>query len=92
MRSRLRLPATPWGAAGQELLCPWNFPGKNTGVGCQFLLQGIYSTQGWNLRLLRLLHWQVDSLPLAPPGKLLLIRGFYKSMPCSTSLQQWKYL
>ena len=23
------------------LLCPWNFPGKNTGVGCQFLLQGI---------------------------------------------------
>ena len=23
-----------------RLLCPWNFPGKNTGVGCHFLLQG----------------------------------------------------
>ena len=27
------------------LLCPWNFPGKNTGVGCHFLLQGILLTQ-----------------------------------------------
>ena len=25
-------------------LCPWNFPGKNTGVGCHFLLHGIFST------------------------------------------------
>ena len=34
---------------GQEhtkLLCPWNSPGKNTGMGCRFLLQGIYLTQG----------------------------------------------
>ena len=44
------------------LLCPWDFPGKNTGVGCHFLLQGNFPTQGSNLRLLRLLHWQVDSL------------------------------
>ena len=29
-----------------RLLCPWDFPGKNTGVGCHFLLQGIFSTQG----------------------------------------------
>ena len=49
--------------------CPWNFSGKNTGVGCHFLLQGIFPTQGPNPRLLRLLHWQADSLPLAPPGK-----------------------
>ena len=27
------------------LICPWNFPGKNTGVGCHFLLQGIFPTQ-----------------------------------------------
>ena len=27
------------------LLSPWNFPGKNTGVGCHFLLQGIFLTQ-----------------------------------------------
>ena len=44
------------------LLCPWDFPGKNTGVGCHFLLRGNFLTQGSNLRLLRLLHWQVDSL------------------------------
>ena len=28
--------------------CPWDFPGKNTGVGCHFLLQGIFPTQGSN--------------------------------------------
>ena len=47
------------------------FSGKNTGVGCQFLLQGIFPTQGLNRHLLHLPHWQVDSLPLAPPGKYL---------------------
>ena len=31
-----------------RLLCPWNFPGENTGVGCHFLLQGIFPTQGLN--------------------------------------------
>ena len=44
--------------------CPWDFPGKNTGVGCHFLLQGIFSTQKSNLCLLHLLHWQEDSLSL----------------------------
>ena len=43
-----------------RLLCPWDSPSKNTGVGCHFLLQGIFPTQGLNERLL---HWQVDSLP-----------------------------
>ena len=33
------------------LLCPWDFPGKSTGVGCHFLLQGIFPTQGSNLGL-----------------------------------------
>ena len=28
-----------------RLLCPWNFPGKNTEVGNHFLLQGIFPTQ-----------------------------------------------
>ena len=31
-----------------RFLCPWNFPGKNTGVGCHFLLQGIFSAPGLN--------------------------------------------
>ena len=35
-----------------RLLCPWDSPGKNTGVGCHFLLQGIFLTQGSNLHLL----------------------------------------
>ena len=32
-------------------LCPWNFPGKNTGVGCHSLLQGIFPSQGSNSHL-----------------------------------------
>ena len=36
--SRVRLFATPWTVQPTRLLCPWNFPGKNTGVGCHFLL------------------------------------------------------
>ena len=35
-----------------RLLCPWNSPGKNTGVGCHFLLQGIFLTLGSNPGLL----------------------------------------
>ena len=31
-----------------RLLCPWNSPGKNTGVGSCSLLQGIFPTQGSN--------------------------------------------
>ena len=41
-------------------------PGKNTGVGCHALLQGIFSTQGLNPGLPAL---QVDSLPAELPGK-----------------------
>ena len=37
-------------------------------MGCHALLQGIFLTQGSNVCLLRLLHRQVDSLPLAPLG------------------------
>ena len=40
------------------------FLGNNTGVGCHFLLQGIFLTQGSNQPLLCLLCWQEDSLPL----------------------------
>ena len=39
MLSHARLFVTPWSVA-TRLLCPWNFPGKNTGVGCHFQLQG----------------------------------------------------
>ena len=39
----------PHGLKPARLLCPWNSPGKNTGVCCHFLLQGIFLTQGLNL-------------------------------------------
>ena len=42
------------------------FQARNTGVGCHFLLQGVFSNQGSNPHLLCLLHWQADSLPLVP--------------------------
>ena len=45
-----------------RLLCPWVSPGKNTGVGCCAFRQGIFQTQGLNLRLLHFLHWQTGSL------------------------------
>ena len=51
-----------------RLLCPWDFPGKDTGVGCHFWLQGIFLTQGSKPCLLHLLNWQVDSLPLCHLG------------------------
>ena len=35
-----------------RLLCPWDSPGKNPGVGCHCLLQGVFLTQGLNLGLL----------------------------------------
>ena len=47
-----------------RLLCPWDFPGKNTGVGCCFLLQGIFPTQGLNLPLLHLLLGSRSCAPL----------------------------
>ena len=62
---------SPWTVA-RRLLCPWDSPGKHTGVGCDFLLQGIFLTQGSNPPIWHLLHWQVDSLPIEPPGKSLL--------------------
>ena len=69
-----------WGHSAQscQLWNPWTVacqaplsvgpPGKNTGVGCHFLLQGSFPTQESNSHLLHLLHWHTDSLPLAHPG------------------------
>ena len=64
---QLRLTLCPLGCIWPpRLLYSWDFPGKNTGVGCHFLLQGIFPTQGSNPNLLSLLHWEVDSLLLKP--------------------------
>ena len=47
------------------LLCPWDSPGENSGVGCHFLLQGIFPTQGANLHIL-------CSLPLSHQGSHMM--------------------
>ena len=39
---------TLWTVYPTRLLCPWEFPGKNTGVGCCALLQRIFPTQSLN--------------------------------------------
>ena len=50
----------PHGLQPARLLCPWDSPGKNTAVGCHFLLQGILPTQESNQGLLhcrQILYW-----------------------------------
>ena len=49
-----------------RILCPWDFPGKNPGVGCLSLLQEIFPMQGSNPCLPHL-HWQAESLMLCHP-------------------------
>ena len=69
--SRVRLFCDPLDCPAR-LLCPWGFPGRNTGMGCHFLLQGIFLSQGLNLSLL---HWQADSLPLSHQGSPVCALG-----------------
>ena len=66
--SRIRLFATPWTVA-YRLLRPWDFPGKNTGVGCHCFLKEIFPTQGLNPGLPRcrqtLYHLSHQGSPLS---------------------------
>ena len=43
---------------GPQALLSVDSLGKNTGVGCHALLQGIFPTQGGNKHLICLLHWR----------------------------------
>ena len=60
------------------LLRPWGFPGKNTGVCCHFLLQGIFPTQGLSPSLLLgrgiLCHWATQ--------KALLVHNKHSVSAC----------
>ena len=77
--------ARPHGQLPTRLLCPWDSPGKNTGVGCHALLQGIFLTQGSNAGCL---HWQADCLPLShqasPPGLVGVISEVKVAQSCLT--------
>ena len=59
----------PHGLQPTRLLSPWDFPGKSTGVGCQFLLQGIFLTQGLNPGLLHCLQTLYHLSHQGSPGK-----------------------
>ena len=76
--SHVRLFATSWKHRSPGSSVSGNFPSKNTGVGCHFLLQGIFLTQGLNLLLFHLLHWQADSSSLSHLGGPLSILDFNK--------------
>ena len=90
---------TPHGLYPTRLLCPCNFPGKNIGGDCHFLLQGIFQTQGLNPRLL---HWQTDSLPLSHQGSLnkcwciekseLMLISIFNNTVNSVSLQWLEFI
>ena len=86
----------PRGLSPTRLLCPWDFPGRNTGVGCHFLLQGIFPTPT------HLLHWWADSVPLSHLGSpswiwesfsvsiCLLLRPYSVTIGiCAVSGKQW---
>ena len=64
-----RLFTTPWIVACTKLLCPWDFSRKSTGVGCHFLLQGIFPNQGSNPGLS---HCRQMLYRLSHPGRVLL--------------------
>ena len=68
-----------------RLLCPWNSSGKNTWVGCHFLLLGIFPTQGLNLVLLhcRQIFFFFFFLPSEPKGKPCMEHYSSKNAICS---------
>ena len=71
----LSWPHGPWPT---RLLCPWDSAGKNTGVGCHFLLQEMLLTQRSDPRLL---HRQASSLPLSHQGNPLCHESPAKFIP-----------
>ena len=82
------------GPMDYSLPSSWNFSRQEYWSGCHSLLQGIFLTQGLDPRLLRLLHWQAGSLPLAPPGKPRLtceeLLNFFCS-DCTSLHSYWRF-
>ena len=72
-----------------RFLCPWNSLGKNTGVGCNSLLQGIFPTQGSNLGLL---HFRQILYHLNPQSQLIMLWDIYMDLFSSSQqmlTNQW---
>ena len=73
----------PHGLQPTRLFCPWDSPGKNTGVACHALVQRIFLTQGSNSCLLYLLRWQAGSLPLSQPFQIHCWKRLRRRFGCS---------
>ena len=69
MLSHGQLFMTPWTPEPSWLLCPWNFPGKNTGAGCHSYPRGSSRPRDRTCISECLLHWQADFFTTEPPGK-----------------------
>ena len=83
--SQVRLFEILWTLAHQALLS-MDSPGKNTGVGCHALLQGIFLTQRWNSHLLQLLHcrrilyhWVKTDHVYMKPTLIMKTHNFWKA-------------
>ena len=71
----------PHGLEFTRLLCPWDYPGKHTGVGFHFLLQEIFPTQGLNPGLL---HCKQMLSHLSHQGSPIFREG------CKSPNQKWE--
>ena len=77
----------PHGLRPTRLHCLWDFLGKSTGVGCYFLLQGIFLTQGSNLGLphcRQMLYWATREVN--PPHKYISKQYFLHSLTVTTMI------
>ena len=72
--------------------CPWDFPGKNARVGCPFLIQGIFLTQGSNPHLLCLLHCRWILYSLSHQGTVAGIQKMTHDENSLVSLAIFMYL
>ena len=74
----------------QRCLCPWNSPDRNTGVDCQFLLQGIFPTEGLNTDLLHcrqiLYHLSHQGNPQGYQLTLISFLVIVQSLSCGRRL------
>ena len=80
--------ATLW-TITRWLLCPWDSPGKNTGMGCHFLLQGMFLTQGSNSPLLHLLPCRQILYPWAIGETQIFWLVYYKYGTVNLEVPFW---
>ena len=78
---------TPWTVAG--LLCPCDFPGKNTGVGCHLLLQGIFLPQRSILGLLQLARVFFTTEPIHTFIESISVDNFYVKSSLKIQLEKF---